>query len=203
MYCLVGTAAPARTVVGLSNEMPLFRASTQPNEHGPIIWRAQTCQPSRFWLDSPAFLPGVPRPAKSWNVPLFVRRQIYFCAQFVTLPRCPIQFNMIAEIPFDFSQKYQTVPRPNRRATVYFGTQLISVGCILLKKISMLALPTVPIFAGKSRFFTRNVPLKHSPGWQVCVQEYRLQSRRLAVLTIALVQRHDATTATPCLYYLQ
>ena len=28
------------------------------------------------------------------------------------------------------------------------------------KKISMRALPTVPLFAGKSRFFTRNVPLK-------------------------------------------
>ena len=43
-----------------------------------------------------------------------------------------IQFNVIAEIPFNFSQKYQTVglPRPNRRATVYFGTQLSYVGCI-------------------------------------------------------------------------
>ena len=48
-----------------------------------------------------------------------------------------IQFNVIAEIPFDFSQKYQTVPRPNRRATVYFGTQLISVGCILLKNLNV------------------------------------------------------------------
>ena len=28
------------------------------------------------------------------------------------------------------------------------------------KQISMWALPTVPLFAGKSRFFTRNVPLK-------------------------------------------
>ena len=40
--------------------------------------------------------------------------------------------NVITEIPFDFSQKDQTVeglPRPNRRATVYFGTQLIYVGC--------------------------------------------------------------------------
>ena len=46
-----------------------------------------------------------------------------------------------------------------RRATVYFGTQLISVGCILLKKISMWALPTVPLFAGKSRFFLREMSL--------------------------------------------
>ena len=41
------------------------------------------------------------------------------------------------EIPFDFSQKYQTVPRPNRSATVYFGTQFISVGCILLKNLNV------------------------------------------------------------------
>ena len=41
------------------------------------------------------------------------------------------------EVGFDFSQKYQTVPRPNRRATVYFGTQLISVGCILLKNLNV------------------------------------------------------------------
>ena len=41
-----------------------------------------------------------------------------------------LNVGIITEIPFDFSQKYQTVPRPNRRATVYFGTQeLISVGC--------------------------------------------------------------------------
>ena len=64
------------------------------------------------------------------------------------------QLNVITEIPFDFSQKYQTVPRPNRR-----GTQMISVGCILLKKISMWALPTVPLFAGKSRFFLREMSL--------------------------------------------
>ena len=44
------------------------------------------------------------------------------------------QLNVITEIPLDFLQKYQTVPRPNRRATVSFGMQLISVGCILLKK---------------------------------------------------------------------
>ena len=103
---------------------------------------SQTCQPSRFWRDSPAFLPDVPRPTKSWKCPAFCTKSDF------------------AEIPFDFSQKYQTLPRPNRRATVYFATQLISVCCILLKKIVMWALPTVPLFADKSRFFTRNVPLK-------------------------------------------
>ena len=93
-------------------------------------------------------------PLNHGNVPLFVRSLIFFArAQFVTLPRCPdvqiTQLNAITEILFDFSQKYQTVPRPNRRATVYFVTQLISVGCILLNKILMWALPTVPLFYAK------------------------------------------------------
>ena len=81
-------------------------------------------------------------PAKSWKCPAFCTKSD-FCferAQFVTLPRCQItQLNVITEIPFDFSQNYQTVglPRPNRRATMYFGTQLISVGCILLKNLNV------------------------------------------------------------------
>ena len=99
-----------------------------------MISRLQTCQPSRFWPDSPDFLPDIPRPAKSWKCPAFCTKSDFFlCAQFVTLPRCPdimqiTQLNVITEIPFDFSQKYQTVPRPNRRATVYFGTQNLNVG---------------------------------------------------------------------------
>ena len=50
----------------------------------------QTFQPSRFWRDSPAFLPDVPRPAKSWKCPAFCTKSDFFArAQFVTLPRCP------------------------------------------------------------------------------------------------------------------
>ena len=124
---------------------------------------SQTCQPSRFWRDSPAFLPDVPRPAKSWKCPDFSTK-----SDFVTLPWCPMtELNVITEIPFDFSQKYQTVPRPNRRATVYFGTQLISVGCILLKKCQCgpcqpsRFFPASPAFCQQvPLFFTRNVPLK-------------------------------------------
>ena len=57
-------------------------------------------------------------PLNHGNVPLFVRNRIFFArAQFVTMPRL-----------------YQTVARPNRRATVYFGTELISVACIILLK---------------------------------------------------------------------
>ena len=39
----------------------------------------QTCQPSRFWRDSPAFLPDVP--LNHGNVPLFVRSWIFFGAR--------------------------------------------------------------------------------------------------------------------------
>ena len=49
----------------------------------------QTCQPSRFWRDSPVFLPDVPRPAKSWKCPAFCTKLDFFCAHFVTLPWCP------------------------------------------------------------------------------------------------------------------
>ena len=84
------------------------------------------------------------------------------------------QLNVITEIPFAFSQKYQTGPLPNRRSTVYFGTHLISVICIglLLKQISMWALPTVPLFAGKSRFFHAKCPSKNI--LQVGRSEYML-----------------------------
>ena len=41
----------------------------------------QTCQPSRFWRDSPAFLPDVPRPAKSWKGPAFLYEVGFFFAR--------------------------------------------------------------------------------------------------------------------------
>ena len=62
--------------------------------HGTSVDRLQTCQPSRFWRDSPAFLPDVPRPAKSWKCPAFCTK-----SDFIT------QLNVITEIPFNFSQK--------------------------------------------------------------------------------------------------
>ena len=77
----------------------------------------QTCQPSRFWRDSPVFLPDVPRPAKSWKCPAFCTKSDFFArAQFVTHRGAPTlmqitQLNVITEIPFDFSPKYQMVPR--------------------------------------------------------------------------------------------
>ena len=88
----------------------------------------QTCQPSRFWRDSPVFFTRCPRPSKSWNVPLFVRSRIFFGARAI----CRNAF--------------------------------ISVGCsyrsILLTKSQCGPCKLSLFFAGKSRFFTRNVPLK-------------------------------------------
>ena len=55
--------------------------------------REQTCQPSRFWRDSPAFYQMSRVPLNHGNVPLFVRSRIFSLrALFVgplTLPLCP------------------------------------------------------------------------------------------------------------------
>ena len=85
----------------------------------------------------PAFCGTVPLfyqmsrvPLNHGKCPAFCTKSDFFalrCRGAPTLMQIT-QLNVITEIPFDFSQKYQTVPRPNRRATVYFGTQLISVG---------------------------------------------------------------------------
>ena len=156
------------------------------------IWMTQTCQPSRFWQDSPAFLPDVPRPAKSWKCPAFCTKSDLFArAQFVTLPRCP-DVNAYHPIERNYGKSVQfhakTLPRcPHVNAnhpidrnygnSVWFlanipnGTAAES-SCYSVfwkaidfcrpytsKKISMWALPTVPLFAGKSRFFLREMSL--------------------------------------------
>ena len=74
------------------------------------IMGLQTCQPSRFWRDSPAFLPDVP--LNHGNVPLFVRSRIFFAhaiCSAATVPRRnanhPIERNygnsvrLLAKIP--------------------------------------------------------------------------------------------------------
>ena len=80
-------------------------------------------------------------PQNHGNVPLFVRSRIFF-ARALTLPRCP---DVNAKHPIErnygnsvrFLAKIPNGTRPNRRATVYFGTQLISVGFILLKNLNV------------------------------------------------------------------
>ena len=50
----------------------------------------QTCQPSRFWRDSPGFFYQMSRVPLNHGMSRFLRSRIFFLrAQFVTLPRCP------------------------------------------------------------------------------------------------------------------
>ena len=116
-------------------------------------------------------------PLNHGNVPLFVRSRIFFArAQFVTLSRCPdVDANHPIERNYGNSVRFLAkIPngRPTAAESPCYSVFWNAIDfCRLyrptLKKISMWALPTVPLFAGKSRFFMRNVPLKHSPGWQV------------------------------------
>ena len=89
----------------------------------------------------------------------------FFCNLYRCAPTLIMQITqsnvIITEIPFDFSQKYQTVPRPNRRATVYFGTQLISVGCILLHTKTQCGPCQPPAFCRQVPLFYAKCPSKN------------------------------------------
>ena len=113
-------------------------------------------------------------PLNHGNVPLFVRSRILVFLQLVTLPRCPdVYANHPIERNYGNSVRF-FAKIPNGRPTtaespcysVFWNAidfcRLYTPLSILLKKISMwaLPLPSVPLFAGKSRFFTRNDPLK-------------------------------------------
>ena len=126
-----------------------------------ILARAigQTCQPSRFWRDSPAFFYQMSRvPLNHGNVPLFVRSRIFFARAICNAAAVP-DVRFLAKIPNGTAAESPCYS--------VFWNAIDFCRLYTTKKISMWALPTVPLFAGKSRFFTRNVPLKHSPGWQV------------------------------------
>ena len=122
----------------------------------------QTCQPSRFWWDSPAFLPDVPRPAKSWKCPAFCTKSDFFLR--ATLPRCPdVNANHPIERNYGNSVRFLAkIPNGTAAESQCYSVfwNAIDFCRLYTKKISMWALQTVPLFAGKSRFFTRNVPLK-------------------------------------------
>ena len=106
-----------------------------------ITWYVlyHTCQPSHFWLDSPAFLPDVPRPALE-----IMHMSRYFrtpkqknALNLCTTSKCSARvapkwmpLNDIYEIRFDF-------PRCN-----------------------FSVLPTVQLFGGQSCFFFRVCPSK-------------------------------------------
>ena len=100
------------------------------------------------------------------NVLLFVRSRIFFArAQFVMLPRCsdvnanhPIERNYGNSIRF-----LAKIPNGTAAESPCYSVFWNAIDFCRLytsKKISMWALPTVPLFAAKSSFFTRNVPLK-------------------------------------------
>ena len=104
------------------------------------------------------------------HVPLFVRSRIFLArAQFVTLPRCPeVNSNHPIERNYGNSVRFRA-KIPNGTAAELpcysvFWNEIDFCRLYTSKKISMWALPTVPLFSGKSRFFTRNVPLKTFSG---------------------------------------
>ena len=134
----------------------------------PDVTNMQTCQPSRVWRDSPAFLPNVPRPAKSWRWPSFCTK-----AQFVTLPRCPdVNANHPIERNYGYFVRFLAkIPNGTAAESPCYSVFWNAIDFCRLytsKKTSQCG-PCQPLrfLPGKSRFFTRNVPLKHSPGWQV------------------------------------
>ena len=128
----------------------------------PFLTPTQTCQPSRFWRDSPAFLPDVPRPAKSWKCPAFCTKSDFVVvarAQFVTRAPTLMQItklNVITEIPFDFSQKYQT--DRGRIAVLSVFWNAIDFCRLYTSKKNLNA--NRPAFCRQVPLFTRNVPLK-------------------------------------------
>ena len=105
-------------------------------------------------------------PLNHGNVPLFVRSWIFFArAQFVTLPQCPdVNANHPIERNYGNSVRFRAkIPNGTAAESPCYSVFWNAIDFCRLytsKKISMWALPTVPLFAGKSRFFTRNVPLK-------------------------------------------
>ena len=99
-------------------------------------------------------------PLNHGNVPLFVRSRIFF-----TLQRRPdVNANHPIERNYGNSVRF-FAKIPNGTAAEspcysVFWNAIDFCRQYTSKKISMWALPTVPLFAGKSRFFTRNVHLK-------------------------------------------
>ena len=122
----------------------------------------------------PAFFYQMSRvPLNHGNVPLFVRSRIFLRAQFVglTLSRCPdVNANHPIERNFGNSVRFLAkIPngRPTAAESPCYSVFWNAIDlCRLhidptLKNLNVgPANLTVPLFAGKSRFFTRNVPLK-------------------------------------------
>ena len=124
------------------------------------------CPASRFFTRCPAFLPDVLHPSKSWKCPAFCTKSDFFLrVQFVTLPRCPdVNANHPTERNYGNSVQFLAkIPNGTAAESPCYSVFWNAIDFCRLytsKKISMWALPTVPLYAGKSRFSPRNVPLK-------------------------------------------
>ena len=127
----------------------------------PDVTNMQTCQPSRVWRDSPAFLPNVPRPAKSWRWPSFCTK-----AQFVTLPRCPdVNANHPIERNYGYFVRFLAkIPNGTAAESPCYSVFWNAIDFCRLytskKNISMWALPTAPLFARQVPLFYAKCPSK-------------------------------------------
>ena len=91
----------------------------------------------------------------------------FFCAQFVTLPRCPdVNANHTIERRPNYGNSVRFLSKiPNGTAaespcySVFWNA--IDFSRLYTSKKNLNVGPAIlPLFAGKSRFFTRNIPLK-------------------------------------------
>ena len=103
---------------------------------------------------------------------------------FVTLPRCPdINANHPIERNYGnsvrFLAKIQNGTAAESPCYSVFWNAIDFCRLYTSKKISMWALPTVPPFAGKSSFSTRNVPLKTFSRLAGVLVEYSFSHVRL------------------------
>ena len=118
------------------------------------------------------FLPDVPLfyqmscvPLNHGNVPLFVRSRIFFARAICNDAAVPdVNANHPIERNYGNSVRFLAkIPNGTAAESPRYSAFWNAINFCRLytsKNISMWALPTVPLFAGKSRFFPPNVPLK-------------------------------------------
>ena len=115
-------------------------------------------------------------PLNHGNVPLFVRSR---SAQFVTLPRCPdVNANHPIERNYGNSVRFLAkIPNGTTTESSCYSVfwNAIDFCRLYTSKKKAQCGPCQPsrLLPASPAFFTRNVPLKHSPGWQVCKRHHR------------------------------
>ena len=123
----------------------------------------QTCQPSRFGGTVPLFYQMSRVPLNHGNVPLFVRSRVFVGAraEFVTLPRClDVNANHPIERNYGNSVRFLAkIPNGTAAESPCYSVFWNAIDLCRLYTSKKISISTVPLFAGKSRFFTRNVSL--------------------------------------------